>query len=319
MVALDFQPFNIVNDIGFNKFVNLLDPRYVLPSSFTLSGKMLNEFYLEMYQKVKAELEKIEYVAITCDSWTSTATESYLTVTCHYINTYYELKTAILSTKPLTGGINHTAENIAQTLTEIFEKWNIENKVMCIVTDNAANMIKSCELLKKKHLPCYALILNLAVQENFVVIQPVIKKCKDVVTFFKSSTIAMDMFKKEQNIDANNEGHKEYKLIQEVTTRWDSTYHMLERILKTNDAIGRAILKLRKAPVPLSVDEITLIQDCVKILKCFEEATRKVSGKIIHLGIVHVVLKYVFGIGKFKGYLNAPPILLEVLIILIDQ
>lgn len=36
MLATDFQPHSIVNDVGFKKFVNLLDPKYVLPSKTTL-------------------------------------------------------------------------------------------------------------------------------------------------------------------------------------------------------------------------------------------------------------------------------------------
>lgn len=138
-------------------------------------------------------------------------------------------------------------------------------------------MIKACDILKKRHLSCFGHTLNLAVQENFDIVKSFIKKCKDIVTFFKSSTVAMDTLMKEQN-ELNEKGQG-YKLIQEVSTRWNSTYYMIERILKINNAIGRAILKLRKAPSPLSVDEVSVLSDMVKVLSCFEEATKKVSGK----------------------------------------
>lgn len=52
--------------------------------------------------------------------------------------------------------INHTAENISNTLKDIFAEWEISSKVLCIVTDNASNMLKACELLEKRHLPCYS-------------------------------------------------------------------------------------------------------------------------------------------------------------------
>lgn len=139
-------------------------------------------------------------------------------------------------------------------------------------------MIKTCELLKKRHLHCFAHTLNLAVQENFDCIKPLIKKCKDIVTFVKSSNVAMEMFKKEQGIN-DSTTHKQYKLIQEVPTRWNSTYYMVERILTTSEALGRTLLKIRKAPHPLSVDELSILTDSVKVLKCFEEATKKISGK----------------------------------------
>ncbi|CAG9840672.1 unnamed protein product [Diabrotica balteata] len=37
MICSDFQPFTIVNDPGFKNLINILDPRYILPSPYTLS------------------------------------------------------------------------------------------------------------------------------------------------------------------------------------------------------------------------------------------------------------------------------------------
>ncbi|KAG5898984.1 hypothetical protein JTB14_004703 [Gonioctena quinquepunctata] len=97
MIVLDMQPFFIVKDRGFRKFILLLDPRYELPSPYTLCHKMLKESYTEVYTKLKLELSKVEYVAITFDAWTSVATESYVTVTCHFVDMDFCLKSAVLS------------------------------------------------------------------------------------------------------------------------------------------------------------------------------------------------------------------------------
>ena len=32
MIALDYQPMSIVEDVGFRRFVNILEPKYSLPS-----------------------------------------------------------------------------------------------------------------------------------------------------------------------------------------------------------------------------------------------------------------------------------------------
>ncbi|KAK2578599.1 hypothetical protein KPH14_012218 [Odynerus spinipes] len=296
MIALDYQPFTIVKDIGFRKLINLLDLRYVLVSTYTLSGKLLENCYQEVHQKLKNDLADTKYVAITTDSWTSCVSESYLTVTCHYINKNLELKSGVLSTKLLANGVNHTAENIAESLATIFTEWNIGEKVTCIVTDNASNMIKTCGLLKKRHLPCYAHTLNLVVQENFDCIKTAIKKCKDIVTFIKTSNVAMEIFKKEIEVE-DSTTYKQYKLIQEVPTRWNSAFNMIERILKTNETINRTLLKVRKAPQPFSVDELSILNDSVKVLKCFEEATKKVSGN--NYVTISLVIPLTFGIYNF--------------------
>lgn len=281
MIASDYQPFTLVKDKGFKAFVHLLDPRYVLPSPDNLKNKLLKEQYLKTFNKLSIILNDIKYVGITTDIWTSAATESYICVTCHFVDKEFNLNRAILSTKQLEQ--RHTSENIAQTLREIFNQWNIFDKITCIVTDNAASMVKSCELLKKKHLPCFAHTLNLAVQENFNIpeIQKVIKNCKEIAHYFKSSCIASEKFKEEQKQlwkGTPNENKEPYKLLQEVATRWNSCYFMIERILKTTDALNSVLLKLRNAPSPLTLDDISILKDVEKSLSIFQDATEKISG-----------------------------------------
>jgi len=52
-------------------------------------------------------------------------------------------------------------------------------------------MIKACEILKNRHTPCFAHTLNLVLEDalSHKDIQTVVKKCKDIVTYFKCSNI----------------------------------------------------------------------------------------------------------------------------------
>ena len=45
MIAMDFQPFSIVEDKGFKAFVQAINPTYVLPSRKTLSQKMIPQLF----------------------------------------------------------------------------------------------------------------------------------------------------------------------------------------------------------------------------------------------------------------------------------
>lgn len=291
MIATDLQPFNIVNDTGFRNFVSLMDPRYVLPSKYTIREKIMKKIYNDGCQMLKDLLKCVKYVAITSDSWSSRATESYLTVTCHFITEKFELKSAVLSTKPLENGINHSAENISNALKDIFIEWGIHDKIAGIVTDNAPNMIKACELLKKKSLPCFAHTINLVVQDTISMTpcKDIIAKCKEIVRFMKSSNIAADIFRKEQDTATP------YKLIQEVTTRWNSAFQMMKRIIQTSDALNRTLLKIPKAPQPLPAEEMTVLKEVVDILSCFEEATTKVSGtKYITISLVIPIVQGIY-------------------------
>ncbi|XP_043069901.2 E3 SUMO-protein ligase ZBED1-like [Drosophila bipectinata] len=169
--------------------------------------------------------------------------------------------------------LNHNAENIAASVRNVLSKWNLETKVNAIVTDNASAMIKSCEILQKRHFPCFAHCLNLVVQdcleENSI--KHVLTKCKKIVKFFKCSTIAYEKFKQAQ-------GDNAYSLIQEVSTRWNSAFKMVERILATKEFLSPVLLSLSRAPDPLTADDIELLEDIQTILAPFDYVTTQCSS-----------------------------------------
>lgn len=90
-------------------------------------------------------LDKVSYVSLTCDLWSSRANESYITVTCHFIDEDFNLCCAVLSTNIMKN--NHTSDNIAAEINTICIDWNLNKKIVSIVTDNASSMIKACDIL----------------------------------------------------------------------------------------------------------------------------------------------------------------------------
>lgn len=169
---------------------------------------------------------------------------------------------------------NHNAENIATSLRAVLDEWGIYSKVATIVTDNDSTMLKACELLQKRHLPCFAHTVNLVVQDSLSqdYIKDILTKCKKIVTFFKSSTISYEKFKADQDVE------KPYSLIQEVPTRWNSALRMIERILLTNNSISKILLLTSKAPPTLTADEIELLRDLKDLLTPFDNATVQTSS-----------------------------------------
>ena len=88
-------------------------------------------------------------VAITTDCWTAKSNEGYITVTCHFVDTNFELKSLVLSTEKLLTPTNHKADNIANTLRCILTEWDVFHKVDSIVTDNDATMKKPVNSFKR--------------------------------------------------------------------------------------------------------------------------------------------------------------------------
>ena len=58
---------------------------------------------------------------------------------------------------------HHTGVHIAQSLREIVKDWNLDDKVIAVVHDNASNMVLASDLLKDCDLPCFGHMLYLAV------------------------------------------------------------------------------------------------------------------------------------------------------------
>lgn len=88
-----------------------------------------------------------------------------------------------------------------------------------------------------KHFGCYAHALNLAVQEvinKSKELTTLIDKVKMAVGYFKRSAQAWEKLKKFQ-LQA---GKTVKRPLQNVSTRWNSTFYMLERFIEIREEIN---------------------------------------------------------------------------------
>lgn len=86
-----------------------------------------------------------------------------ISVTVHYIHEW-ELKSLRLKTSFFSD--DHTGEIIAQRLKDALMSWNMsETHLVCITTDNGANIVKAVSLNEWDRLQCFGQRLHLAVGE----------------------------------------------------------------------------------------------------------------------------------------------------------
>lgn len=244
MIAEDLQPISFVENSSFRKLVRFLDSRYLelIPSRKTITNKIMPDLYISTKNKIQTVLNDTKHVAITSDIWTSMNTDSYLTVTAHVYDNAYKLKTFILTTEKLEK--NHTAQYLYETFIKVFENWNITNKVIAVVTDSGANIKAAIKKLNGvPHIPCTAHILNLIVTKSLKVqcntneeiefndnihdLNVLLKKCRSIVTYLKKSEVASrNLYEKQKQL-----GLPQLKVKQDVSTRWNSSLLMLERLV----------------------------------------------------------------------------------------
>ncbi|XP_034538518.1 zinc finger BED domain-containing protein 4-like isoform X2 [Notolabrus celidotus] len=85
-ICKDLQPCNVVNNAGFRWMVQTLEPRYKIPQRVHMVNAV-PKMYEEVEEAVKMYLSSAQRVALTCDGWTSRATESYEAITSQHIST----------------------------------------------------------------------------------------------------------------------------------------------------------------------------------------------------------------------------------------
>lgn len=106
--------------------------------------------------------------------------------------------------------------------------------VMVVVHDNAANVVAPLRILEEKHgiasLRSAGHTLQLAVNHALKdpQISRVLRAAKSLVEHLKKRELASTRLKaKQQQMDT-----PEHTLIQDVSVRWNSTLHMISRLLE---------------------------------------------------------------------------------------
>ena len=145
-------------------------------------------------------------------------------------------------------------------------------------------------------------------------VEKLIEKVKKVVSFANHSDKFYAEFRRQQRLQM--EEGKQLNLIQDVITRWNSTFYMLERFLALKNPLISSMANSDDYDVKVDFtnENWKLLAKVVKILKCFEEATKRLSNKSASISltipIVTIIMKQMealkndFGVKTLKRDLH---------------
>ena len=285
LFSSDLQPFSIVEDSGFRGLVKALNPSYEIPSRKHISKVLIPAKYEACLIKTMEMAGNISSCCLTTDNSTSRNSESFMAITIHFINENFKPTSILLDCAEFKA--RHTSKELAKELNRVVTQWNVKNKILVAVSDNASNIkCAIAEELKWKHFGCFAHTVNLIVHDALVILEPLVKNVKSIVSHFKRSTAANQLLRTYQE----NSGVTPRKVIQDVPTRWNSTFYMIKRFVELEVAL-RATIALLDVNLPtVSAADWEFLKQLCKILAPFETTTKVVSGENYMNGSLVIVL-----------------------------
>ncbi|CAM4573621.1 unnamed protein product [Leuciscus chuanchicus] len=241
------------------------------------------------------------------------ATEAYLGVTCHYIIDDWEMQSICLTTLPLQD--RHTASIIAEWLEQVVARFEIPpSKIIAIVHDNGANIVAAANILEEKHgwfsVRCTGHTLQLVI--NAALKHPSIEKpvgaARCLVEYFKKSELASSKLREKQQQMAT----PEHSLVQDISTRWNSTFYMISRLLEqrwpvTATLSDSSVTQRGKRYLDLKPDQWSLLEELSTVLKPFECVTVFMSGqKYATISAIPPLVKGLLKSTQSAAYESAP-------------
>ncbi|QVM12424.1 hypothetical protein D8B26_007053 [Coccidioides posadasii str. Silveira] len=305
----------------------MLNPAMALqiPTRGTLY-QVMNDMYNQLFRNLLFDHDPTTKVSLAVDNWTSPNNLAFMAINGYYITKDWEYREHLLGFESLEGA--HTGKNMAEILQQSLAAWRLESNLLAITSDNASNngtmrahlthqLRPALQQLNKTTdwdaesgtIPCLAHVIQLVVRE--LVCNLKIQPDNDALptTFDESSitddlastdTFANTLRKIRLVANATNASpqlaarFREYqqenqrKMIQDVRTRWNSTYEMCVRALLLRQAVDLWIQDSspKYQRLRLLDHDWKQLEYMVGLLQPFSRFTKvlsKTTGPTIHL------------------------------------
>ncbi|CAB4377007.1 unnamed protein product [Rhizophagus irregularis] len=163
-------------------------------------------------------------------------------------------------------------------------KLSLQNKIMGITTDNAANNLTFIDALakdnsffqKENHFRCFAHVINLCVQD-------ILKELDDRFLSWLRTLLGKIHHspQRQEKLSFNCELHEisNLKVVLDMSTRWNSTFDMINRALYLKEALNSLALSEKDLKnFVIMDDEWTELEKVKLFLEKFKEITVLMSG-----------------------------------------
>jgi hypothetical protein len=256
-------PFHHIEHPKFLSLVRMaqsaLSPPEV-PSAKTIRRRLQTKVK-EQQQDILRKLPSDAKISIALDCWTSPFTQAFMAITGYFIDADWVYREVLLGFKPLHG--THSGTNLSVVVLETLQEHEIQDRVFGLTTDNASNNKSLADALQQAfpdethiiRIPCLAHVIQLSLNQLLGKLKAVprnettdaqwtdeqssqaranakskkrkvytaLNKVRYVAIYVNASSQRRDVF---FNLQPTQKKHVP---IQDVKTRWNSTFLMLRR------------------------------------------------------------------------------------------
>lgn len=185
-------------------------------------------------------------ISLTIGLWTTSQTLGYVCLNGQFIDSDWKLHRRMLNFMMVSSP--HSENALSEVIGISLSEWNIKDKLFTITLDNncSSHDIYSANLrdhLSNKNtlmlrgqlfvVRCYANILNVVAQDVIASIHGIIYNIRESVKFVKASPAREEKF---AEISLQLEIPSTKTLSLDITTQWNTTYHMLVAALDYKQA-----------------------------------------------------------------------------------
>lgn len=300
MLALDLQPSAMVENAGLNRLLEYLQPQYSLPPASYFTSTAIPDMYERVKDVVLTHLKEAEggVVHFTTSIWVSSQTREYLTLSAHWATYESNIRpqgqdfhcSALLSVSQID--CDQDMHDIPKQLEFLWDSWITSSglKKGFTVTDNNT-IINTLEDHGHVTMQCFGHIIDLIVSEAIKsqrMVQNLLSIARKICERVHRSAPAKEKLAELQRAHELPEN----QLIQDVPSKWRTSFCMLERLVEQKKAIDELSIECNFREI-ISCDQWEVMLSVCNALKPFDVAYREMSNRTATLGqvipLIHIL------------------------------
>ncbi|XP_062247061.1 zinc finger BED domain-containing protein 4 [Platichthys flesus] len=146
MIVLDLQPVSIVENQGFRELLQFLEPRYTPEHQHYIRSQLLPAYAYQVQLTTRQALASAHALSLSLDVWRgfSGSTSGFLGVTCHFLSSDWQMRSALLACLPLSGGTS--GNRVLSEFDDVCHSHGVSGRVFRVVADPflATATVKPC-------------------------------------------------------------------------------------------------------------------------------------------------------------------------------